>query len=84
MTTQDDEIIEEIRRHREAHAASLDHDMKRITADLQRQEQESGAQVVTRLPRKPIETPGASSAWQAVAADGLRPPLIGDAMERRV
>jgi len=62
MTTKDDEIIEEIRRHREAHAASLDYDMKRITEDLQRQEQESGAKVVIRFPRKPIAASGASSA----------------------
>ena len=38
MTTEHDEIIEEIRRLREAHAASLDYDLKRITEDLQRQE----------------------------------------------
>ena len=36
--TRADEIVEEIRRHREAHAASLDYDLKRITEDLQRQE----------------------------------------------
>jgi len=28
--TKDDEIVAEIRRHREAHAASLDYDLKRI------------------------------------------------------
>lgn len=54
MTSKPDEIVEEIRRHREAHAASLDYDLKRITADLQCQEQESGTKVVTRPPRKPL------------------------------
>ena len=57
MTNQDDEIVEEIRRHREAHAASLDYDLKRITEDLQRQEQESGAKVLIRSPRKPLAIP---------------------------
>ena len=61
MTSQDDEIVEEIRRHREAHAASLDYDLKRITEDLQRQEQESGAKVVRRPPRKPLAIPKLSS-----------------------
>jgi hypothetical protein len=53
MTTKVDEIVVEIRHHREAHAASLDYDLKRITEDLQRQERESGAKVVTRPPRRP-------------------------------
>ena len=62
MTTRVDEIVEEIRRHREAHAASLDYDLKRITKDLQRQEEESGIEVVTRPPRKPMATTKSSSA----------------------
>ncbi len=62
MTTKDDEIVEEIRRHREAHAASMDYDLKRIIEDLQRQEEQSGAKVVNRPPRKPVSTPRASSA----------------------
>lgn len=49
-----DEIIEEIRRRREAHAASLDNDLKRITRDLQEQERKSGRKVVTRPSRKPL------------------------------
>ncbi len=49
----DDEIIERIRRGRQAHAESLDYDLKRITADLQRQEREAGVTVVTRSPREP-------------------------------
>lgn len=53
----DDEIVEEIQRRRQAHAESLDYDLKRITEDLQRQERESGAQVVKRPPRKPLVMP---------------------------
>jgi len=52
----DDEIVEEIRRQREAHAASMDYDLKRIVHDLQRQEQAFGPDVVTRPPRIPIAT----------------------------
>lgn len=55
MTTKLDELIDEIRRHREAHAASLDYDLRRITEDFQRQERESGREVITRPPRKPSE-----------------------------
>ncbi len=61
MTNQPDEIVEEIRRHRDAHAASLDYDMKRITDDLQRQERECGVEVVSRSPRKPVVLPKAPS-----------------------
>ena len=63
MTNQrDDEIVEEIRRHRQAHAEALGHDLKRITQDLQRQERESGKPVVKREPRKPERIPKRSSA----------------------
>jgi hypothetical protein len=53
MTTKDDEIIDEVRKHREGHAASLDYDLKRITQDYQRQERESGREFITRPPHKP-------------------------------
>jgi hypothetical protein len=53
MTTELDDIIEGIRRNREAHAASLDYDLQRIVADLQREERESGAELLTRAPRRP-------------------------------
>lgn len=58
----DDGIVEEIRRRRQAHAESLDYDLKRITKDLQRQERESGTKVVQRQPRKPQLLPKRSSA----------------------
>lgn len=54
MSSKVDKIVENIRLHREAHAASLDYDLKRITKDLQRQERESGAKVVKRPSRKPL------------------------------
>jgi hypothetical protein len=53
----DDEIVEEIRRRRQAHAESLDYDLKRITEDLQRQELESGSLIVKRAPRQPEVVP---------------------------
>ena len=63
MTKQaDDEIIEEIRRRRQAHAESFDYDLNRITKDFQRQERESGTPVVLRPPRKPQASPKRSSA----------------------
>lgn len=58
----DDEIVEEIRRRRQAHAESLDYDLRRITQDLQRQELESGTPVVQRPPRTPQVLPKRSSA----------------------
>ena len=61
MATKTDEIVEEIRRVREAHAASLNYDLKRITDDLQRQERESGRELVTRPPRPPLRVRGPSS-----------------------
>jgi hypothetical protein len=61
MRTKTDEIVAEIRRHREAHAASLGYDLKRITEDFQRQERESTRNVVRRQPRKPMTVQRASS-----------------------
>jgi hypothetical protein len=61
MTTRDDEIVAEIRGHRETHAASLDYDVERITKDFQKQERTSTRKVVTRQPRKPIPAPEQAS-----------------------
>jgi hypothetical protein len=58
----DDEIVEEIRRRREAHAKSLGHDLKRVAEDFQRQERESGTPVVSRRPRTPRGAPRRASA----------------------
>ena len=57
-----DEIVEEIRCRRQAHAESLGYNLRRITESLQRQETESGAPVVKRPHRKPQEMPRRSSA----------------------
>ena len=62
MSDEHDEIIEEIRRRREAHAASLGYDLERITKELQREEREADAPVVQRAPRKPQQRPKRSSA----------------------
>ena len=53
MTANLDEIVEEVRKYREAHAAAFDYDLKRIIEDFQRQERQSGREVVTRPARKP-------------------------------
>lgn len=49
----EDEIVDEIRRIRQAHAESLDYDLTLIIRDLQRRERASRAEIVERLPRKP-------------------------------
>ncbi len=46
-----DPIVEEIRREREAYAAKFNFDIDAICRDLQRQELESGHEIVT-LPSK--------------------------------
>ena len=60
--TFDDEIVEEIRRRREAHAESLGYDLKLIIEDLQRQEREPRTPVVRRAPRRPGDLPKRASA----------------------
>jgi hypothetical protein len=63
MTKQtDDEIVDEIRRVRQAHAESLDYDLTRITRDLQRLEREAGCPVVKLPSRKPEPLPRRTSA----------------------
>ena len=46
-----DEIVEEIHRIREQYSQSFNHDLKAIFADLQKQQAESGREVVS-LSRK--------------------------------
>jgi hypothetical protein len=57
-----DEIVEEIRRRRQAHAESYGYDLRLIVEDLQRQVEESGAPVVERPSREPRVIPKAPSA----------------------
>ena len=46
-----DEIVEEVRRIRQEHAAAHGYDLRRIAADLRRKQQESGREVVTLAPK---------------------------------
>jgi hypothetical protein len=59
-----DEIVEAIHRIREEYSRSFDHDLKAIFADLQKQQIESGAEVVN-LSRKP----GLTKRWGGRARD---------------
>ena len=54
MTNSTDPIIEEIRKVREAHAASFDYDVKRIVLDFQEQEKQSNRKIVSPPPRPPL------------------------------
>jgi hypothetical protein len=66
-----DEIVEEIHRIREEYSRSFDHDLKAIFADLQKQQAESGREVVN-LSRKPRLT---------IRWSGRRKDVGGDATE---
>lgn len=59
-----DEIVEEIHRIREDYSSSFNHDLKAIFADLQKQQAESGREVVN-LSRKP----GLTTRWSGRARD---------------
>lgn len=59
-----DEIVEEIHRIREDYSRSFNHDLKAIFADLQKQQTESGTEVVN-LSRKPSLT----TRWSRRARD---------------
>jgi hypothetical protein len=64
-----DEIVEEIHRIREDYSRSFNHDLKAIFADLQKQQAESGREIVN-LSRKR----GLTTRWSGQARD-----LGGDA-----
>ena len=59
-----DEIVEEIHRIREEYSRSFNHDLKAIFADLQKQQAESGREVVN-LSRKP----GLTTRWSRRVKD---------------
>jgi hypothetical protein len=59
-----DEIVEEIHRIREEYSQSFNHDLKAIFADLQKQQVESGREVVS-LSRKP----GLTTRWSGRARE---------------
>ena len=49
-----DEIVEEVRRVRDEHAAKFDYDISAICADIRRKQDESGRKIVSN--RKKIES----------------------------
>jgi hypothetical protein len=53
----DDPIVEEVRKAREEHAARFDYDLDRIFQDLKERERQSGKQVVSLSPRRPVSSP---------------------------
>lgn len=59
-----DEIVEEIHRIREEYSRSFNHDLKAVFADLQKQQAESGREVVD-LSRKP----GLTTRWSGRARE---------------
>ena len=51
----DDTIVEEVRAHRQAHAAQFNYDLTAIFADLVEREKNSSRPVVNRPPRRIVE-----------------------------
>lgn len=51
-----DEIVEDIHRIREEYAKSFNYDLDAIFADLQKQQAESGREVVNLLPKRSLTT----------------------------
>ena len=56
-----DPIIEEVRQHRQAHAARYNNDLAAICKALQSREQTSGRIVVNRQPRHVHQTSGTTN-----------------------
>lgn len=52
----DDPIVEEVRAHRQAHAARFDYDLSAIFADLIEREKNSSRPVINRPPRRIPQT----------------------------
>ena len=48
-----DEIVEEVRRIRDAHAAKFNYDIDAIVADARKRQEASGRKTVSFPPRKP-------------------------------
>jgi hypothetical protein len=59
-----DAIVEEIHRIREEYSKSFNHDLKAIFADLQKQQAESGREVVTLSRKRSLTT-----RWSGRARD---------------
>jgi hypothetical protein len=52
-----DQIVDEVRRVREAYAAQFNYDLRRIAEDLRRRERESGRQYINLPPKAPSLRP---------------------------
>ena len=50
-----DEIVEEVRRHREAYAAKFNFDLQAMYEDLKKAERKSKRKKVSFKPRKPLQ-----------------------------
>lgn len=62
---QDDPIVEEVRRIREAYAAKFNYDLEAIFQDLKQQERESGRTFVSFPPRRISKPPGKHGQGEA-------------------
>lgn len=49
-----DPIVEEVRKIRQEHAAQFGYDLDKIVQSLQQEERQSGREVVTLPPRRPV------------------------------
>lgn len=54
----EDPIVKEVREVRERHAARFNYDLKKITEDLKRQEEQSGKKIVSLPPKRPLKAAG--------------------------
>lgn len=70
-----DEIVEEVRRHREAYSERFGHDLWAMYRDLKEQEQRSGRQVVS-FPPRPVDLDAIRFESARSAEDILDPDPI--------
>jgi len=57
----EDPIVEEVRKVREEHAASLGYDLEKIFQDLKEREQRSGRKTVSLPPKPPFQVAAESA-----------------------
>lgn len=50
-----DDIVEQIRKVREEHAAKFNYDLAAIFQDIKEQEKQSGREVILLPPKKPVQ-----------------------------
>jgi len=55
MIMWNDEIVEEVRKHREAYAAKFNFDLKAMYEDLKKAEKKSRHKIISFKPKKPIK-----------------------------